>query len=735
MPQQAQPDNSIDHATPDHVSLLCAAGDISIIAAPGSKADGSDPKGSVGLPSFSMVAYTGGALRVEGWRHPVVVDLTGLSIPSQRRPIRFNHSAHQGIGHTERITVERGHLVAEGVVSRDTPAAREVVTSGRRGFPWQASLGASVQHAEFVRGGKFVTVNDRQFEGPVYVARRSTLGEISFVDLGADGDTAATIAATSPEHSNTTPNPETVDMPGTNSSNANTKTTTKTPDTAGQADNPQPTTPVNTPTQGAPGAGAAGVPGDTPKTVQAAAVTQPEPDSVPDPVAEMRARAAAEARRIAAVRKVCGDRHADIEAKAIGEGWDETRTELEVLRASRPSVDGAPMAFARGGDAPVDGAVLEAACILTAGIAKPEDHCDEKPLDIAARRFRGGIGLQELLLEAAWANGYTGRNFRASRDVLRFAFASHHPDGYPGVQAASFSTIDIGGILSNVANKFLLEGFFSVERTWRNIASRRNVSDFKTITSYRLIGKDQYEKVAPGGEIKHGTLGEEKYSNKADTYALMLSIDRRDVINDDLGAITTAPRKLGRGSGLKINDVFWAEFLDNGAFFTATKKNLLTGGDSVLNIDGLTAAEVAFLNQVDSDGKPIGVMPAIILVPTSLSAIATVLFKSLEIRTTAADQTYPVANPHAGKFRVEVSRYLSNSQYAGGSDTGWYLLADPADLPVIEVAFLNGQESPTIETAEADFNVLGIQMRGYHDFGVALQEPRGGIKNDGEVMD
>jgi len=49
--------------------------------------------------------------------------------------------------------------------------------------------------------------------------------------------------------------------------------------------------------------------------------------------------------------------------------------------------------------------------------------------------------------------------------------------------------------------------------------------------------------------------------------------------------------------------------------------------------------------------------------------------------------------------------------------------AKAVDLPVIEVAFLNGQESPTIETAEADFNVLGIQMRGYHDFGVNLQDP------------
>jgi hypothetical protein len=118
---------------------------------------------------------------------------------------------------------------------------------------------------------------------------------------------------------------------------------------------------------------------------------------------------------------------------------------------------------------------------------------------------------------------------------------------------------------------------------------------------------------------------------------------------------------------------------------------------------------------------------------TALSAMATVLFKSLEIRDTTANTKQPIANPHAGKFRVEVSRYLSNTQYTGFSDKAWYLLADPIDLPVIETAFLNGQESPTIETAEADFNVLGVQMRGFHDFGVGLQEPRGGIKAKGEA--
>ena len=232
---------------------------------------------------------------------------------------------------------------------------------------------------------------------------------------------------------------------------------------------------------------------------------------------------------------------------------------------------------------------------------------------------------------------------------------------------------------------------------------------------------------------EHGTLGNQTYTNKADTYGLMLSIDRRDIINDDLGTITTVPRKLGRGSGLKLNYVFWSTFLNNTSFFSTANKNYLEGADTALSIDGLTKAEVAFMDQVDSDGKPIGIMPAILLVPTALSATGTQLYKSMKLRDTSSSTKYPIASPHQGKFRVEVARYLSNAAYSGSSSKAWYLLAMPDDLPVIEVAFLNGQESPTIETADADFNVLGIQARGYHDFGVALQDPRGGVKTKGEV--
>ena len=672
------------------------------------------------LRRFTMTAYTGGEMVLAGWPYPVVVDLKGLKIPKQSRPILKDHNRSLIVGHTDRITKTDTTLEVAGVISGAGRVAQEVIQSSENGFPWQASVGARAEKVVFVPQGKTARTNGREFSGPVYIARRATLGEMSFVALGADEDTSAKVAAQAARQ-----NTEVFAMNFEEWVEAQGFTLADLSET--QAENLKATYEAIEASQAGGegdegGEGSEGPPPADPDGADDPQVTQAAPSAVEAKAAveNLRAELAAETKRVATIRKTCAGKHPDIEAKAIEEGWDETKTELEVLRASRPKAPAAHMP-----ESGVNGTVLEAACMLTAGLSDVENLYEEPTLDAASKRFRGGIGLQELLLEAAWANGYTGRSFRDSRSVLRFAFAQN--------LSAAFSTVDIGGILSNVANKFLLEGFFSVERVWRNICAVRNVSDFKTVTSYRLIGKDQYEPVAPGGELKHGTLGEEQYANKADTYGLLLSVDRRDVINDDLGAITTVPRKLGRGSGLKINDVFWTIFLANSGFFKTANKNYLTGTDTVLSIDGLTKAEVAFLDQVDSDGKPIGIMPQIVLVPTALSAMGTQLYKSLELRDTTASTKYPVANPHQGKFRVEVSRYLANTHYTGASDKAWYLLADAADLPVIEVAFLNGQESPTIETAEADFNVLGVQMRGYHDFGCALQDPKGGVRCKGEA--
>jgi hypothetical protein len=104
------------------------------------------------------------------------------------------------------------------------------------------------------------------------------------------------------------------------------------------------------------------------------------------------------------------------------------------------------------------------------------------------------------------------------------------------------------------------------------------------------------------------------------------------------------------------------------------------------------------------------------------------------IATTGSKSTLvPQDNPMAGKFQVVSSAYLDNASISGSSAKAWYLLADPNVLAAMEVGFLNGVETPTVERADADFNVLGVQFRGFIDFGVGMQDPRAALKLKGEA--
>ncbi len=73
------------------------------------------------------------------------------------------------------------------------------------------------------------------------------------------------------------------------------------------------------------------------------------------------------------------------------------------------------------------------------------------------------------------------------------------------------------------------------------------MSDFKEVSRYRLLGTGGFEQVAPDGELKHGKLSEQKYSNKADTYGQVVFLTRQEIINDDLGAFMDVPTQMGRG--------------------------------------------------------------------------------------------------------------------------------------------------------------------------------------------
>jgi hypothetical protein len=636
-------------------------------------------EGKPALRKFSMVAYTGGAMRLGGWPYPVVVDLAGMRVTRKSRPILKDHDRASIVGHTDDIMVGDSRLEVAGVISGVGNTAQEVIATSENGFPWQASLGANADKVVFIPEGKTASANSREFKGPVYIARKSTLGEVSFVALGADDDTEARIAAGQAGDDEDLDN-ELPDDDTTESDDSELDPVNASLDLGGK----------------------------------------PKRSATSGVVSKMRIEAAAESKRISGIRKVCAGKHPEIEARALEEGWSVTKTELAVLRIERPKAPdqqaSQPM-YRRE--------VLEAACCLSVGLDENKllKAYGERTLN-AADPLRH-IGLRELVAECARLEGH---------DIPRV-----FGDGTATIRAG-FSTLSLPGILENVMNKTLLSAYESTPIAAFDLCSIGTVSDFKEISRYRLLGTGGFEKVAPDGELKHGKLSDQKYSNKADTYGQILALTRHDIINDDLNAFMDIPRQMGRSGAESIDELFFTLLLKNTAFFSSANGNLLQGPDTKFGPESLTVAKTTFRKQKVGPGnkakdqKPINIRPEFLVVPVEIETDAELLMGSAQLMMDAqgTPTKIPVDNPHRNKYRVISTPHLSDSYYQGASGSAWYLFANPNVLPAFEIVFLNGRRTPVIERVEMPANTLGMGFRSYIDFGVNSQDPRAAVKVTGE---
>ena len=587
------------------------------------------------VPTFELVAYTGASIR-QGWsRNPLVVDLAHMDA-SRPIPILYAHGKEMPlldsvIGKSLEATNDGNQLMLRGELIRGTPAADKLIALAKAGVPLQASIGADVGSIENIAAGAVVTVNGREFPGPISVARGAVLRETSVVLFGADSATSAAIAAEANEVS-------------TMSEQLNEK-------------------PVE-----------AAVP-----TTEATAI-------------------------VAADQKVIAgnDGANTVDAEAVANiVLERLRADrLAEVRAERPK---APAAHVVDASAAHDPRVIEAALCLNGGLGNVEKVFDQKTLEAADRR-RGSTSLQEVLVEAARANGYHGPARISAGNVRE-------------VLASGFATHSISNVLAATYGKFLLQGYTAVEAAWDQIASIRSVSDYKTVTGVRLNGGFDFEDVGPSGELKSADASDETRTIKAKLTGRMSSITMVDIVNDDLGALTQVPARLGRGAAVKLNKDFWTEFqASNSSFYRAES----AAAGNALAISSLRTAVSSYRKLTDPDGNPLGITPQLLLVPPELEMTAEELMGS-SVLITGENATRGNVNVFAGRFRVVSSAYLT-------SGTTWWLMANPAELPAMEVAFLNGQRLPTVQQAEADFNQLGIQVRGHFSYGVAKAEARGAYR-------
>ena len=643
-------------------------------------------------PSVKGVAYSGGKMRLFGWSRPVVVDMAGMSVP-ETVPLLANHENHT-LGRVGVVSakVEDGHLEISGEIVGEGDLADAIVGQGKAGADWQLSIGAEVEAAELVQEGKR-TINGVEHDAPFYHVTKSTLREVSVVAVGADKATHMKVTASLQLKGNSIMEPE------------------MKVEAAQPAATPAPAAPA-----------------EAPKNVEAAAPQKPEapqPAQAPAVDVEAIAQAAvkAERDRVGMIKAVCNGEFPEIEAKAISEGWNKEQVNEAVLAAFRAKQPTADVNVTIKKENSMTAKRLEAALSLRAGIDGDAlaKAMGEETVEAAMKDC--DIPLQGVLAECMKLEGMA-----VPRTFDNTAIK------------AAFSTVSLPGILSNVAQKKLLQAYRAQPIIATSLCTSADLSDFKENQRFRLTDIGDLKPVGADGEIKDGGVSEEKAVNQLDTYAKKFCLTRKMIINDDLGAFLKVPTAMGNRAARLVDQLFFERLManptmtDGKALFSSSHKNLLTGASSALSADSLKKAIKVFLDQTDADGQPVNVEPSILLVPTALKFLAVELTRGAALMMSGgAEQTIrPTLNVLADQnLQIVSSPYLSNAKYDGASEAAWYLFGKPGTVDTFEIGYLKGKRTPTVERGDLDFNVLGIWFRVYFDVGIREQDHRGMVKSNG----
>jgi len=368
----------------------------------------------------------------------------------------------------------------------------------------------------------------------------------------------------------------------------------------------------------------------------------------------------------------------------------------------------------------------------------PEQH---KRAAEMAREYRN-FKLIDMAKEALELRGTNPRGMDVTRIAeLALRGSSRGPEFFAG---GAESTADFPAILANVANKTLRQGYEAYPRTFQPFCRQVTAQDFKPINRVMLADAPALQALNEKGEYHRANLTDNNINYSLGTYGEIVALTRKVIINDDLQAFTRVPALLGVAAAQLESNTVWAIITStpaavyagdktSTALFHANHGNLLTGAASsidntVQNAVPLTAlgkARGAMRLQKGPQGTPLNLIPRFIAVPTALETYMLQLVYPINIASADATKVVPEW------VRSLIPVVEPRLDAATNGTTGWYLIADPAQIDTVEYCYLEGQQGVYIETKQG-FEVDGVEIKARMDFGAAALDYRGMQKNAGQ---
>ncbi|MHB0706017.1 phage major capsid protein [Roseomonas mucosa] len=285
---------------------------------------------------------------------------------------------------------------------------------------------------------------------------------------------------------------------------------------------------------------------------------------------------------------------------------------------------------------------------------------------------------------------------------------------------------DFAAALQAGVHRVAASAYKPAETPLKALARPRTLPDFRAAQIIRVSESSPIQEITEAGEIKSVTAFEATEGYSLRTYAGLFSISYRGLINDDTGVIRPA-EMLGRAAAeAEARQIVNLLTQASGAgpvmgdgkrlFHTDHGNRAATG--STLSVNSVSDARFSLRSQKGLDGKtPISATPKYLVVASDLETEAE------KILTTLAASSVAEQNPFAGRLTLLVEPRL-----AAGT---WYVFADPAVLPVLELAHLAGAAGPQIESREG-WQVLAREYRVVLHTGVGATDWRGAYYNPGE---
>ena len=260
---------------------------------------------------------------------------------------------------------------------------------------------------------------------------------------------------------------------------------------------------------------------------------------------------------------------------------------------------------------------------------------------------------------------------------------------------------------------------------WRSIVSQQVYNcDFRTRRTDRLGGYQLLPTVAQGATYN----ALPSPANDEATYTITKRGGTEDLtmesfVSDDVGTVRRIISSLARAAANTINRgildflTLNANVFDGSALFVAGHANTTATALSSVALD-VSRIKMRKQSSLSDTSDVLGLVPRILVVPPELELTALNLLPSYNAATRSNRDDLGVP------LDLIVANHFTTT-------TGWWLIADPAGCPTIEMGFAGGTADPGVQLqgpdwlGGADFTADRVSIKLRHIWGATVAEYRG----------